>query len=353
MSLLQVDWSAYLLTAAILGIAVLLAFLAHFLIFSALKRGADRTRSVVDDSLVARARGPAFVLLPLVAILIVLPSFTLPEGLLEGVRHFVALGMIAATAWLAVNLTAVFDDFISSKFKIDVRDNLFARRVHTRTRLLRRIAVIAILIVAASAMLMTFPGIRHIGISLFASAGVAGLIAGMAARPVLSNIIAGIQIAMTETIRIDDVVVLEKEWGRIEEIGTTNVVVRLWDLRHLVVPLSYFIEHPFENWTHKTADILATVFLYTDYSVPVEDIRAELYRLLQTSEMWDGKTWSLQVTNATERSMELRALMSAPDSATAWNLRCHIREKLIWFLQARYPQSLPRIRAEFPERPQG
>jgi hypothetical protein len=258
--------------------------------------------------------------------------------------------MIAATAWLAINLTAVFDDFISSKFKIDVSDNLLARRVHTRTRVLQRVASITILIVAASAILMTFPSIRHIGISLFASAGVAGLIVGMAARPVLSNIIAGIQIAMTETIRIDDVVVIEKEWGRIEEIGATNVVVRLWDLRHLVVPLSYFIERPFENWTHKTADILATVFLYTDYSVPVEDIRTEFYRLLQTSEMWDGKAWSLQVTNTTERSMELRALMSAPDSATAWNLRCHIREKLIWFLQARYPQSLPRIRAELPEK---
>jgi hypothetical protein len=258
--------------------------------------------------------------------------------------------MIAATAWLAINLTAVLDDFISSKFKIDVSDNLMARRVHTRTLMLRRIVSIAILIVAASAMIMTFPGIRHIGISLFASAGVAGLIAGMAARPVLSNIIAGIQIAMTETIRIDDVVVIEKEWGRIEEIGTTNVVVRLWDLRHLVVPLSYFIERPFENWTHKTADILATVFLYTDYSIPADDIRTEFHRLLQASEMWDGKTWSLQVTNATERSMELRALMSAPDSATAWNLRCHIREKLIWFLQAHYPQGLPRIRAEFPEK---
>jgi small-conductance mechanosensitive channel len=352
MHFLGVEWKEYLLTAAILGIAVLLALLAHLLLFSALKRGARRTGRVVDDSLVAHARGPAFVLLPLVTILIVLPSLTLPEGLLEGVRHIVALGMIAATAWLAINLTAVFDDFISSKFKIDVSDNLLARRVHTRTRVLQRIASTTILIVAASAILMTFPGIRHIGISLFASAGVAGLIVGMAARPVLSNIIAGIQIAMTETIRIDDVVVIEKEWGRIEEIGTTNVVVRLWDLRHLVVPLSYFIERPFENWTHKTADILATVFLYTDYSVPVEDIRAEFYRLLQASEMWDGKTWSLQVTNATERTMELRAIMSAPDSATAWNLRCYIREKLIWFLQERYPQSLPRIRAEFPEKPQ-
>ena len=352
MGFLEVEWKACLLTAAILGGAVLFALLAHFLIFFALKRGVLRTGSTVDDSLVAHARHPALVLFPLAAIVIVLPLLKLPAELLEGVQHIVALGMIGAAAWLAINLTAVFDDFISSKFKIDVSDNLLARRVHTRTRLMRRIASIAILIVAVSAMLMTFPSIRHIGISLFASAGVTGLIAGMAARPVLANIIAGMQIAMTETIRIDDVVVLEGEWGRIEEIGTTNVVVRLWDSRHLVVPLSYFIERPFENWTHKTADVLGTVFLYADYSVPVEEIRVELYRLLLASEMWDGKAWSLQVTNATERTMELRALMSAPDSATAWNLRCHIREKLIWFLQERYPQSLPRIRTEVREKSQ-
>ncbi len=352
-SLLEVDWKVCLLTAAILGVAVLLALLAHFLIFLALKRGAARAESIVDDSLVAHARRPALVLFPLVAIVIVLPLLKLPAELLEGVRHIVALGMIGATAWLAINLTAVFDDFISSKFKIDVSDNLLARRVHTRTRLIRRIAIIAILIVAAAAMIMTFPGLRQIGISLFASAGVAGLIAGMAARPMLTNIIAGLQIAMTETIRIDDVVVLEGEWGRIEEIGATNVVVRLWDSRHLVVPLSYFIEHPFENWTYKTADVLGTVLLYTDYSVPVEEVRVELNRLLLASEMWDGKAWSLQVTNTTDRAMELRALMSAPDSATAWNLRCHIREKLIWFLQEHYPQSLPRVRAELREKPQG
>ncbi len=353
MILLGVEWKVYLLTAAVLGGAVLLALSAHYIIFLALKRGADRTGSVVDSSFVTHARRPTALLLPLATILSVLPSLKVPTGILEGMRHAVALGMIAAIAWLAISLTAVFDDFISSKFKIDVSDNLLARRVHTRTRLIRRIASIAILIVAASAMIMTFPSVRHFGISLFASAGVAGLIVGIAARPMLANIIAGLQIAMTETIRIDDVVVLEGEWGRIEEIGATNVVVRLWDLRHLVVPLSYFIERPFENWTHKTADILGSVLLYTDYSVPVEEVRVEFYRLLLASEMWDGKVWTLQVTNATERTMELRALMSAPDSATAWNLRCYIRDKLIWFLQERYPQSLPRIRAEFRERPQG
>jgi small-conductance mechanosensitive channel len=346
-----IEWKAYILAATTLGGAAILALIAHFLIFSTLQRGAVRTGNVVDKSLINHGRRPASILFPLAAILSILPALALPTDFLEGLRHAVALGMIATIAWLAINLTAVLDDFISSKFKIDVRDNLLARRVHTRTRLLRRIAIIAILIVAVSSMIMTFPGIRHIGISLFASAGVAGLIAGMAARPMLSNIIAGIQIAMTETIRIDDVVVLEGEWGRIEEIGTTNVVVRLWDLRRLVVPLSYFIEHPFENWTHKTADILGTVFLYTDYNVPVDEVRTELYRILSTTEMWDGKTWALQVTNASERAMELRALMSAPDSATVWNLRCYIREKLIWFLQERYPQSLPRIRTELQEKP--
>jgi small-conductance mechanosensitive channel len=353
MILLGVELKVYLLTAAILGGAVLLALLTHHIIFLALKRGADRTDSIVDSSFVTHARRPTSIFLPLAAILSILPSLNVPAGLIEGMRHTVVLGMIAAVAWLAISLTAVFDDFISTKFKIDVSDNLLARRVHTRTSLIRRIAIIAILIVAISAMIMTFPRIRHIGISLFASAGVAGLIAGIAARPMLSNIIAGIQIAMTEIIRIDDVVVMEGEWGRIEEIGTTNVVVRLWDLRHLVVPLSYFIERPFENWTYKTADILGSVLLYTDYSVPVEEVRVELYRLLQASEMWDGKAWSLQVTNTTERAIELRALMSAPDSATAWNLRCYIREKLIWFLQEHYPQSLPRVRAEFREKPQG
>ncbi len=344
---------AYLVMLSIAGGAILVALIAYHLVFLALKRGADRTGSVVDASLIKHARRPASFLFPLAAILIVLPSFSVPTGLLEGLRHAVELGVIAALAWLAVNLTAVFDDVISSKFRIDVSDNLLARRIHTKTSLIRRIAMTAIVVVAASAMIMTFPSIRHIGISLFASAGVAGLIAGMAARPMLSNVIAGIQVAMTETIRIDDVVVLDGEWGRIEEISTTNVIVRLWDLRRLVVPLSYFIERPFENWTHKTADILTTVLLYADYSVPVEEVRTELYRLLLSSDMWDGKTWSLQVTNATEHAVELRALMSAPDSATAWNLRCHIREKLIWFLQDHYPQSLPKIRTECLERSRG
>ncbi len=346
MSILDVEWKACLQTGAVLGTAAVCGLAAHSLLFFFLKRSAKRTGSVVDDSLVANARRPARALLPLCAILVALPFLSLPTDLLEKVRHVVFLGMIASTAWLAISLTRVIDSFISVKFKIDVSDNLLARRVHTRTRVLRRITVMTILVVAASMMLMTFPGIRHVGVSLFASAGIIGVIAGIAARPVLSNMIAGIQIALTEPIRIDDVVVIEGEYGLIEEIGTASVIVRLWDLRRLVVPLTHFIERPFENWTYKTADILGTVFLYVDYAVPVEEVRQELHRLLLSSGMWDGKAWALEVTNASERAVELRALVSARDSATSWKLRCHVREKLIGFLLERYPQGLPRVRAE-------
>jgi hypothetical protein len=201
-------------------------------------------------------------------------------------------------------------------------------------------------VVALSVALMTFPSIRHLGVSLFASAGVAGIVIGMAARPTIANLLAGIQIALTEPIRLDDVVIVNGEWGWIEEIGTTYVVVRIWDLRRLIVPLSQFIEQPFQNWTRVTADLLGTVIVYADYRVPVERVRQELHRILEASGMWDGKAWGLQVTDATERTIQLRALMSAPDSGKAWDLRCLVREQLVAFLQREYPDSLPVVRAE-------
>jgi hypothetical protein len=342
------DWMAAL---GVLAAAIISGLAIHLVLFSALKRFAARTGGIIDDALVRHGRNPARVLIPLVAVLVVLPFLPVDAALIAAIRHGVVLGLIAAAAWLAVSLTAVFDDVVFSKFRIDTRDNLAARQVRTRTYVLRRVIVIGITVFALSVMLMTFPAIRNVGLSLFASAGVAGLAIGMAARPMLSNIIAGIQIALTVPISIDDVVIVEGEWGWIEEIGSTYVVVRIWDLRRLVVPLSYFIEKPFQNWTRKTADLLGTVSLYTDYTVPVEEVRQELLRVLQTSKLWDGKTWGLQVTDATDRSMELRALMSAPDSSASWDLRCYVREKMITFLQERYPESLPRVRAELGGRP--
>ncbi len=283
--------------------------------------------------------------LPLLAVFLTLPLSPV-AGVVGATRHALGLVLIATVAWLIVSLTRVADDLVAERYPIQVADNLVARQIHTQLHVLRRIILIVVSVVALSVMLMTFPNIRQVGTTLFASAGVVGLVVGMAARPTLSNLLAGVQIALTGPIRLDDVVIVENEWGWIEEISTTFVVVRIWDLRRLVLPLSYFIEKPFENWTRRTADILGTVFVYTDYRIPVEDVRDQLHRILESSGLWDGKVWGLQVTDTSEQTMTLRALMSAPDSGKAWDLRCHVREKLIDFLQRKYPQSLPRTRAE-------
>jgi small-conductance mechanosensitive channel len=285
-------------------------------------------------------------LLALVALFLALPATPLPAALEGPIQHGVGLGLITAVAWLVVALTGVVDDFIQSRYDVTVSDNLAARQVRTRTQVLRRVVIVIVGTVAIGLMLMTFPAIRRFGTSLLASAGVAGIILGLAARETISNLLAGIQVALTEPIRLDDVVIVEGEWGRIEEIRMTYVVVRIWDERRLVVPLSYFIEKPFQNWTRKTADILGTVVFHVDYTVDVEEVRRELHRILEASQLWDRRVWNLQVTEAAERTMQLRALMSAPDASAAWDLRCHVRERLVEFLQRRHPEGLPRVRAE-------
>jgi small-conductance mechanosensitive channel len=194
---------------------------------------------------------------------------------------------------------------------------------------------------------MTFPAIRQLGTSVLASAGIAGLVLGVAMKSTLSNFIAGIQIALTEPIRIEDVVIVAGEWGWIEEILTTYVVVRTWDLRRLVVPLSYFIENVFQNWTRQTADLLAYVYIYCDYTTPVEDLRQEFRRVLESSPLWDRKVCVLQVSDSSEHAMQVRALASAADASKAWDLRCYVREKLIQFLQEKYPASLPLSRVDY------
>jgi small-conductance mechanosensitive channel len=199
-------------------------------------------------------------------------------------------------------------------------------------------------------MLMTFPTLRQVGTSVLASAGLAGLVVGFAARPVLTNLIAGVQLALTQPIRLDDVVIIDDEWGRIEEILSTYVVVRLWDQRRLIVPLSYFVENPFQNWTRTSADIVGTAFIYVDYSVDVERVRHELHRNLKDMSQWDGRAWALQVTDLTERTMQLRALMSAADAGLAFELRCTVRERLVDFIRRNYPRGLPRVRADVQRR---
>ena len=266
--------------------------------------------------------------MPLLAVLATLPWLAFTNTTAAKISHGLLLILIGSLGWLAIGVLNAFEDFISRKYAGEVSENLASRQLRTQVQVLRHIAVVAVIVVTLATMLMTFPNIRHIGESLFASAGLAAVVAGLAARTALTNLLAGVQIAITQPIRLEDVVVIEGESGWIERITTTYVVVRIWDLRRLVVPLTYFIERPFQNWTRRTADLLGTVFVYTNYSVPVEDVRRELHDILKRSGLWDGKVWSLQVTNTSDRAMELRALMSAHDGGNAWDLRCHVREKL-------------------------
>jgi small-conductance mechanosensitive channel len=336
------DW---LWPAGLMAGAVLLSFVVYWVLFAIAAKLAARTTTVLDQSLVRQSAGPVRWIFPTLALTATVSSLPLGKDVIGSIRHVLSVLLIILIAWLAIRMLDVLQDVLAARYRLDVSDNLTARRINTQVGVLRRLSILVIGAVALAAVLMTFPTIWNLGAGLFASAGVAGLVVGMAARPTLSNLLAGLQIALTEPMRIDDVVIVEGEWGWIEEIETTYVVVRIWDLRRLIVPLSYFIEKPFQNWTRKSTDLLASVYLYTDYTVPVEEVRQELHRVLESSGMWDGKVWVLQVTNATEHTIEMRALMSAPDAGKAWDLRCHVREKLVAFLQRNYPESLPRTRA--------
>jgi small-conductance mechanosensitive channel len=338
------DARSLLISGIILGAAVALALGIHFFVFETLAKLARRRGRSQEYAFVRRGKKPARFIFPLVALSLALPFTKIPPEARSTIAHVLGLCVIASIGWAIVALAQLASDIVSERYAFDSSDNLTARRIRTQTQVLQRIFILVVTVVTASVMLMTFPEVRHIGMSLLASAGLAGLIVGMAARSTLSNLIAGLQVALSQPIRIDDAVVVEGEWGWIEEINMTNVVVRIWDLRRLVVPLSYFIEKPFQNWTRTTADLLGAVMFYVDYTAPIAEMRKELRRILETSNLWDGKTCALQVTDVTERTMQVRALMSARSGPAAFDLRCIVREKLIQFLQEQYPASLPTAR---------
>lgn len=252
--------------------------------------------------------------------------------------------LIVSLSWMLIAGIRTFKRIFMEQFDISKEDNLRSRKYQTQFNILERIIVFLIIIVSIGLILMLFDDVKRIGISLFASAGIAGIIIGFAAQRIIATVIAGLQIAITQPIRIDDVVIIENEWGNIEEITLTYVVVRIWDKRRLIVPSTYFFEKPFQNWTRTTSEILGTVFIYTDYQVSFDALRKELTRLLEGNPLWDKKVNVLQVTDAKQNGVEVRALMSAKDSSTAWDLRVFVREKLIEFLQINYPESLPKTR---------
>ena len=269
-----------------------------------------------------------------------------PESLpwISNVRHVNGLLLIGALTWLAISVLRGLGAGVVARHPMTAEDNLQARRIQTQANVLTRSAMVLVLLAGTSMALMTFPGARQFGASLLASAGVLGIIGGLAARPVFSNLIAGLQLALAQPIRLDDVLIVKGEWGRIEEITGTYVVMKLWDERRLIVPLQWFIENPFENWTRSSSQILGSVMLYLDFATPMEPLRAELERIVKHAPEWDGRVCVLQVTDATERAMQVRILLSAASAGKAFDLRCRVREAMLAFVAREYPQNLPQVR---------
>jgi small-conductance mechanosensitive channel len=338
-----------IIVAIVLGCAALLAgAFTHTVFFAVLAR--LRHRSVKDVPMLRiimqRVRRPALAIIMITALAAVIPFTGLPAEYAGDVYKAVGVIWFLALGGLMVSAVYAVEDVMLLRYDITSEDNLKARRVRTQMQLLRRMAIILLMVVDAGLILSLFrdSSIWHYGAGLLASAGLASLVLATAAKSTASNLLAGLQIALTEPIRLDDVVIVEGEWGKIEEITTTYVIVAIWDYRRLVVPLTYFIEKPFQNWTRERAELMGTAFLYVDYSVPVPALRAELQRLLEASPLWDRKIVACQVTNLSEQTMEIRCLMSARNSSEQFDLRCIVREGMIEFIQKNYPDAFPRTR---------
>jgi hypothetical protein len=341
-------WLPALEALATVTCAILIGWLLYRLIFRGLARLAASCPRGLAAEIVEEMRPGARLLLPALAVRTTTASFSgLPDVARATIDHGLIVLGIAAVTWLLLGAVGTVASYVRKSYDVESADNLAARRVHTQVGVLERTADVLIVLFGFAFALMTFPAVRQLGTGLLASAGVAGLAVGFAARPLLENLISGIQLALTQPIRVDDVVIVHGEWGRIEEITTTYVVVRIWDARRLVVPFSTFIQQPFENWTRSSADILGTVFLWADYSVPVEAARAALESIVRDAPLWDGRVCNVQVVDATEHAVKLRALLSASDSGRAWDLRVHVREEWIKWLQETHPESLPKARVLF------
>lgn len=333
-------------TIVVLAAVLVAGVLVHGISFLFLRRAVDAPGRLVAQSLVRHARRPALVIIPLIPLEVAVAAVHMQPQAKSDLLHLIGILLIFAVAFLVVRLTHVVDDIILARYPLTDANNLKARQIRTQVQVLRRVVTALVAVVAISLALLSFAVVRAAGTGLLASAGVIAIIAAVAAKPTATNIVAGLQIALSQPIRVDDVVVVEGHWGRVEQIALTYVVVRVWDLRRLVLPISYFIENPFENWTRTTADILGWVHLEVDYSAPVDAIRRHLHDVLRASPDWDGQTWNLQVTGLGTETMQLRALMSSRDSSTSWNLQCEVREKLVAWLQDHHPGALPRLRSE-------
>lgn len=326
--------------------ATLAAILIHALLAALVRNALDRAGSSTGQALFRYLSNPARWLLIAVALSAIQPLLDLdPQGhqLWQRVSGLV---MPALLGWLAIGGLGAANQIVQAHADISVADNLRARRRRTRASILYRIALVIVVLSSFCLMLMSIPSIRSVGVTLIASAGLAALAVGAAAQPALKNLIAGLQMAFTEPIRLDDVVVIEGEWGRIEDIRLTYVVVKVWDERRLVVPVSKFLENSFQNWTRQTSELLGTVIWHVDPAADIPRLRARLEEIVRASPRWDGRFFNLQVTDMTPDTIEVRALMTAKDASTAFDLRCDVREAMLAFVRDEMPQALPRRRAD-------
>ncbi len=340
---------AILVAVTAVCIAVTLGSALHLIFFRVLsrfRRKQDIKASPLLHAVATRLRRPAFVITLLTALFFALPFLDFDAHFQAVAGKCLSIAWFLAFGWVMVSGVYLIEDVMLLRYTMETADDLRARRVRTQTQLLRRMAIILLIIIDAGLILSLFKdsAIWHYGAGLLASAGLASLVLATAAKSSASNLLAGIQIALTEPIRLEDVVIIENEWGKIEEITTTYVVVRTWDLRRLIVPLSFFIDKSFQNWTREHTELLGTAFLYVDYSVPVDTLRKEFFRLLEGEPQWDGKVKALQVTNISEQTVEIRCLLSASNASDQFDLRCIIREGMLRFIQDNFPDAFPRTR---------
>ena len=333
-------WNLLLLASSIVsGISV-----QHIL--RIISRGLFRNNGPTSTRqlLVNRLRLPLNYFLPFVFMESVLPFMRLSVIYNHYLDKIIQLLLIISFGFILIRVVKLFEDYITIHYDITKTDNLKERKVRTQIHFIRKLLILIIVLLTIGAVLLSFESLRKLGAGLLTGVGVGGIIIGFAAQKSLGNLLAGFQIALTQSIRIDDVLVVESEWGRVEDITLTYVVLKIWDERRLILPITYFIEKPFQNWTRIGSAITGTVFIHMDYSLPLEPLRKEFIRLLENNPLWDGRIKAMQVTDAKVHTMEIRALMSARNSSDAFDLRCNIREKLIAFIQETYPESLPQHR---------
>jgi small-conductance mechanosensitive channel len=306
-----------------------------------MRQWAQGTGKVLNNVIVPVAGQTLRLAVPLLAIILLLPLLSLPDRWTWVTQKGFGILLIVSLAYLIIRGVRAVQVALMREHRLDVEDILAARRIYTQVSVIRKIIIAAVVILGTGSILMMFDPVRQLGTSILASAGIAGIVLGFAAQKTLGNLLAGIQIALSQPILIDDVVIVEGEFGRIEEITLTFVTVRTWDLRRLVVPITYFIEKPFQNWSRKSTEILGAVFLYLDYQVPLGELREEVKRLVDGNEKWDRQVCGVQVTDTKESTIEVRVVVSSTNASRNFDLRC---EGLIEFLRAKYPESLPRTR---------